>query len=337
MEPNTSFRAIWQYQNLMFMTAGYLEERLTGRSWDDLVKERIFTPLGMTRSLTSIDGMTNADDFAWAYGCRDSAVVRIPYRNIDQVGPAGSINSSVEDMLKYVQFRIDLGEAGGRQLLSKTEALEMQKPQMVIGGAADALWGGFDMIDYGLGVATGVYRGHHAVIHGGGIDGFISQMSWLPDDHIGLVVLSNQGTNNPIPTLIAKALYDRVLGLPPIDWAAPGARDGSGQRSRPPPAGQARGRSEARHLAQPSTGRLRRLLRNPGYGTLVIRTAGNALELVLDDMRAPLSHYHYDTFRVVARPDAGMLQGLVSFQTGANGEIDRVLIPLEPTMARPSS
>lgn len=334
LEPSASFRAIWQYQNLMFMTAGYLEERITGRSWDDLVKEWIFTPLGMTRSLTSVTPMTGSDDFAWAYGWRDSAVVRIPYRNIDAVGPAGSINSSVEDMLKYVQFRLELGQAGGRQLLSKEQALEMQRPQMVIGAAADALWGGFDAIDYGLGVATGVYRGHHAVIHGGGIDGFISQMSWLPDDGIGLIVLSNQGTNNPIPTLVAKALYDRVLGLPPIDWAArqreqdqKGAEQAAARRAALAAERKA-GTSPSHPLADYAGSYV-----NPGYGTLVVRQVNGGLEVQLDDLRAKLEHYHYDVFQLAGSGGGPDLAGLAEFLTNRKGEVDRIAVPLEPSVA----
>ena len=334
LEPSASFRAIWQYQNLMFMTAGYLEEQLTGRSWDDLVQDWIFTPLGMSRSLTSVKEMTSGDDFAYAYGWRDSTVVRIPYRNIDPVGPAGSINSSVEDMLKYVQFRLDLGQGGGRQLLSKGQALEMQRPQMVIGAAADALWGGFDAIDYGLGVATGVYRGHHAVIHGGGIDGFISQMSWLPDDRIGVVVLSNQGTDNPIPTLVAKAVYDRVLGLSPIDWAA---RQREQDRANAERALAQRQRLAADRKPETSPshplGDYVGTYGNPGYGSLEVRLVDGGLEIRLDDLSAKLEHYHYDVFQLTGSGSGPDLSGLAEFSTNTKGEIDRIAVPLEPSVA----
>src|SRR5438093_811307 len=103
LEPSASFRTRYQYQNLMFMTAGYLEEQVTGRTWDELIKERIFTPLGMTRSNTSVTESPKSDDFAYPYGWRDSTLVKLPFRNIAEIGPAGSINSSIEDMLKYIQ------------------------------------------------------------------------------------------------------------------------------------------------------------------------------------------------------------------------------------------
>lgn len=334
LEPTTTFRNIWQYQNLMYATAGYLEEVLTGRSWDDLMRERIFAPLGMSRSNTAITESPKSDDFSWAYGLKDGAIVRIPFRSADHVGPAGSANSSIEDMLKYVQFRIDLGMAGGKRLLSEAQAKEMQSPQMPVGPAADALWAGFDQTTYGLGVGTGFYRGHRAVIHGGGIDGFISQMSWLPDDKIGVVVLTNQGVNNGIPTLVVKAVYDRILGLPPIDWAAKqrefdkvGARQAAEYEAKQA-AERKTGTSPSRALAD-----FVGSYSHPGYGTFVVRMAGGGLELVADDLSAPLEHYHYDTFKVAESPTSGMLQGLVSFLTNPKGQVDRVSIPLEPAIA----
>jgi CubicO group peptidase (beta-lactamase class C family) len=333
LEPTTSFRDIWQYQNLMYMTAGYLGERLTGRSWDDQIKERIFGPLGMTRASTSATDMPKADYFAFPYAFAGGKVVRIPFRNIDHVGPAGSINASVEDMLKYIQFRIDLGMAGGKQLLSAAQAKRMESPQMPVGPAGDVLWAGFDLLSYGLGVGTGSYRGHRAVIHGGGIDGFISQMSWLPDEKIGVMVLTNQGVNNQIPTLVVKSVYDRILGLAPIDWAAR-------QRVIDQAAAKVAADAEAKLAAERKSGTapshpvtaFAGSYRHPGYGTVVIRSGGTGLELVVDNMRAELDHYHYNVYRVRPGAESGMLQGMVTFLPNLKGEIDRITIPLETSL-----
>jgi len=143
LEPSASFRSRWQYQNLMFLTAGYLVERRTGRSWDDLIRERVFAPLEMTRSNTSVRDLPAADDAALGYVWRDCpaekaagmvgtagaagaaapsstecGLVQVPYRNIDAVAPAGSINSDVEEMLHYIQFHIDSGRYNGRAIIS---------------------------------------------------------------------------------------------------------------------------------------------------------------------------------------------------------------------------
>ncbi|MFN0180993.1 MAG: serine hydrolase [Gemmatimonadales bacterium] len=333
LEPTTSFRNRWQYQNLMYLTAGYLTERLGERSWDEQIRQRIFAPLGMTRANTSTNDIVKADDFAFPYAWADGKMVRIPFRNIDHVGAAGSINASIDDMLKYVQFRIDLGMAGGKQLLSAAQAKLMESPQMPIGPDGETLWAGFDLLSYGLGVGTGSYRGHRAVIHGGGIDGFISQMSWLPDQRIGVMVLTNQGVNNQVPTLVVKSVYDRVLGLAPIDWAA---RQRESDRTAAKLAAEAEAKlaadrksgTEPSHPVTAFVGSYR----HPGYGTVVIQPNGSGLELVVDDMRAPLEHYHYNVYRVRPGRASGMLQGMVTFLPDLKGQIDRVTIPLEPAL-----
>jgi CubicO group peptidase (beta-lactamase class C family) len=335
LEPTVSFREKWQYQNLMYMTAGYLAERLSGRSWEELIRERIFTPLGMTRSNTSVTDLPKADDFAYAYAWRDSALVRIPYRNIDAVGPAGSINSSVEDMLRYVQFRIDQGHWNGQQLLSKANEAEMQSGQMVAGGPGGSdVWPSIDLVTYGLGLAVGSYRGAKVVLHGGGIDGFISQMSWLPERKAGVVVLTNQGGNNPVPTLTLSAVYDRLLGLEPIDWAGKQreleamARQQADSARRAFAAARKPGTRPSHPLADYAGD-----YEHPGYGRLTVRAAGAGLELQLDGHRVPLGHYHYDVFEI---GDAGSLvpfRGVVTFQTDAKGVVDRALVPLEQSLS----
>src|SRR5262245_36278984 len=122
LEPNATFRQRFQYQNLMVVTAGLLAERVTGKTWDALIRERLFVPLGMTHSNTSITEIVKGDDFAQPYMPLDGKAIRVPFLNIDAVGPAGGINSSVEDMLKYLQFRLDLGAVNGRQLVPRATA-----------------------------------------------------------------------------------------------------------------------------------------------------------------------------------------------------------------------
>src|SRR5687768_3139337 len=100
LEPSATFRQRYQYNNLMFLTAGVLAERLTGNSWESLVRQRLFTPLGMTRTNTSVTELAASDDFSRGYVEQADKAVLTPFRNIDAIGPAGSINSSVEEMLR---------------------------------------------------------------------------------------------------------------------------------------------------------------------------------------------------------------------------------------------
>ena len=349
LEPNASFRSRWQYQNLMFMTAGYLVERLTSRSWDELVRERIFEPLGMSRSNTSVGDLAGAGDVALAYVWRDCppdraagssrppvrtecGLTNVPYRNIDAVGPAGSINSSVEEMVRYIQFHIDSGAYDGEQLLSKENAAAMQTSQTLVGGSEtwpDEL----GTATYGLGLSVTSYRGHKLVQHGGGIDGFISQMSWLPRERIGVMVLTNMSGNNPVPTLVTRNVLDRLLGLDQIDWIARTKKqqeeaEARREKRRAERAAEQKAGTSPSHPLAAFVG----TYENPGYGRFVVETAGDALEVSIDGFRVKLAHFHYDVFEVEEQPRVP-LSGRVTFLMNATGEIDRMAVPLETNVA----
>ena len=205
----------------MFMTAGIVSERIGGKSWEELVRERILTPLGIERATFSVIRMQEDEDFSYGYTA-DEEIERLPFRNIDAIGPAGSINMSARDLATYVRFHIAYGKVGDKQLLKEASARYMQLPQMVMTGPLQArLQNGPEIGDptYGLGLMVSSYRGRKHVSHGGGIDGFISAMEWLPDEKIGVVALSNTTYSGTVPSLVVRNAFDRMLGLEPIDWA----------------------------------------------------------------------------------------------------------------------
>jgi len=332
LEPTTSFRGRFQYQNLMFMTAGYLTEQLTGKSWEDQVRDQIFVPLGMTRSNLTVTESMKSDDFSYPYGLRDSAVVRIPFRQLDAAGPAGSINSSVEEMLKYVQFRIDSGSAGGRQLVSKAAVTKMQTPVIVANGFSGQEGLELGPTTYALAVAVTNYRGRKLVIHGGGIDGFLSQMSWLPNERIGVVVLTNFSGAN-VANIITNHVYDVFLGLDQVDWigrqktamARGAVRADSVRKARE--AERKPGTSPSHAIADYAG-----TYEHPGYGRVTISVAGNGLELQIDDLKTQLKHFHYDVFEIGDAQTVVPIQGRATFMTNTKGVVDRLALPLEPAL-----
>ncbi|MGQ9471397.1 MAG: serine hydrolase domain-containing protein [Candidatus Aminicenantales bacterium] len=109
---SADIRSTFQYNNLMFLTAGYLIEKLTNSSWEEFTRQRIFEPLGMKSSNFSVTDTQKTDDYALPYVLKDKAVIEVPFRNVDTIGPAGSINSNVIDMLKWVRFHLDKGKVG---------------------------------------------------------------------------------------------------------------------------------------------------------------------------------------------------------------------------------
>ena len=335
LEPSASFRSRYQYQNLMFMTAGYLTEKITGQRWETLIRERIFLPIGMSRSNTSVSDSPRSDDFSYPYTWRNDSTIRLPFRNLDNISPAGSINSSIDDMLKYIQVRLERGEAGGTRLLSPETEKQIQSPQMVVGsGPVD--YPELGISAYGMGLSLSSYRGRKVVGHGGGIDGFISAMSWLPDDRIGVMVLSNLSGINPVPALVARMLYDRLLGLPPIDWVAR-------QRKTDAEVAARRTRELADRAAErkPGTTPSHELsayagsYEHPGYGTLTVRVDGTDLVATLEPgTTAKLKHFHYDVWEI-QEPVLAVVPfgGLVRFVTNLKGEVDRALVPVESNVS----
>ena len=357
LEPSASFRSRWQYQNLMFLTAGYLVERRTGRSWDDLIRERVFAPLEMTRSNTSVRDLPAADDAALGYVWRDCpaekaagmvgtagaagaaapsstecGLVQVPYRNIDAVAPAGSINSDVEEMLHYIQFHIDSGRYNGRAILSKENASLMETPQMLVGD--QEIWPDeLGVATYGLGLSVTSYRGRKLVQHGGGIDGFISQMSWLPRERIGIMVVTNMSGTNPVPNIVTRNVIDRLLGLAPIDWVARTEKQLQDAKAK-----RLKQRADRAAERQPNTSPSHPLsayggtYEHPAYGRLSVQADGAALSVSFDGFNVPLKHFHYDVFEIDDPMDALPLSGRVTFLMDSKGNIDRMAVPFEPSV-----
>jgi CubicO group peptidase (beta-lactamase class C family) len=333
LEPTTSFRGRFQYQNLMYITAGYLTEQLTGKSWEQQLQDEIFGPLGMTRTNTSVTQTQKTDDFSYPYTTRDSVVVRIPFRQLDAAGPAGSINSSVEDMLKYVQMRIDSGVAGGKRFYSQAVNTKMQTPVIVAPGfSGNEATGEIGPTTYALGVAVTNYRGHKLVIHGGGIDGFLSQMSWLPKERIGAIVLTNSTAAN-VANIITNHIYDVFLGLEPVDWIGRqktqlARGQAVGDSVRKARAAERKQGTQPGHALADYTG----TYEHPGYGQVIITSSGSGLELQFDTHKTALNHFHYDVFEIPDAQTIVPIAGRVTFMTNAKGEVDRIAVPIEQAL-----
>src|SRR5690606_29966885 len=121
------------YQNIMFTTAGEAAGRAAGMSWDDLVRTTLLEPLGMRRSNTSVTQLAGMDNVATPHAKRDGRAVPIPWRNIDNAGPAGSINSSAADMTRWLRMLLAKGELDGTRVLSPATVREIQQPHTIAG------------------------------------------------------------------------------------------------------------------------------------------------------------------------------------------------------------
>jgi CubicO group peptidase (beta-lactamase class C family) len=332
-EPTEPLRGKFQYNNMMFMLAGYLVEKVDGRPWEDAVRARIFRPLGMDSSNFSVHDSQKADDFARPYDEQEGKVRVIPFRDITSVGPAGSINSSVADMARWVAVHTHGGQIDGKTIISPAVLDQLHAPQMAIGQPSSKKE--ISPASYALGWATDTYRGHRRVHHGGGIDGFTSQTCLFPDDGMGLVVLTNK-SGTPLPELITRHAADRLLGLTPIDWLAEGlekhtkAQDAEKEAKKKKESVRRPGTKPA-HPLEDYAGDYE----HPGYGELRVELKDGKLVAVINGIEATLEHWHYEVFNAPKADNDPALADInwkLQFQTNLKGDVDAVSAPLEPTV-----
>ena len=347
LEPSADFRARWQYQNLMFMTAGYLAGAVAGTTWEDFVRARIFTPLGMTASNFSVEDSKRTADFAKPYQERDAKVSEIPFRNIDAVGPAGSINSSARDMSRWLLLQTGGGVIGATRVLSAPGLAELHKPQMVVGesGQDPEISG----TSYALGWFVDSYRGYTRVHHGGNIDGFAAMVSFVPREGIGVVALVNLN-GSPLPGIVAQHAIDRLLGLPSVDWSARLLQRREAARTADK-AGRAKAAEERKPGTLPAHAADEYLgdYEHAAYGVVsVTRPAAAAapataakgkpapplLAASFHGIPMALEHWHFETWRATPA-DPAMSERTLSlqFHDTVQGDVDRLTINLEPNAA----
>jgi CubicO group peptidase (beta-lactamase class C family) len=330
LEPSKDLRTVWQYQNLMYMAAGYLVGELAGMTWEEFVQQRIFKPLGMTNSLFSIDEAKELPNCSRPYLERKDEVNEISYYAAQgAVAPAGAIVSSISDMSKWVLLHANRGKIGDVQLVSEGQMMQMHAPQMVI--PETNKYAELTNSTYGMGWFIHSYRGYTMVEHGGNIDGFSSLVTLLPQQNSGIVVLSNMN-GSPVPTLLTYNICDRLLGLEETPWNERFRKDYDEVK-----AAEARGKEKSEtdrvsgtspsHPLEAYTGDFE----HPGYGTMSIELDGEQLKAVFNSMEFPLKHYHYDIFEAhIERFDISLK---VSFSTNNKGDIEAVSAPMEPMVS----
>ena len=204
-KPTAKLREKFQYQNLMFVAAGEAAATVEKSAWDKLIATRIFKPLGMSNSTLSIAQLEKAKDrsFGYSYNFDTKETTRLPYREIVQVAPAGSINSSARDMAEWLRFVLNGGTVNGKRLVSENGFNEWLKPQMKI--SPDGKF------SYGLGWFLQDWKGKKVVQHGGNIDGFNSQVAMIPEEKLGFVLLTNVSAS-PLGNDMMSAVWESMLG-----------------------------------------------------------------------------------------------------------------------------
>jgi len=335
LEPNRDLRREFQYNNLMFMTAGYLAGKLNGSTWEDAVRTRIFTPLGMKSSSFDFgESFKSAGDVAHPYSKDDNEIAHeMPlYAGDKALGPAGTIVSNLADMTQYLLMYMNHGKHGDRQVVSAGEIRQMTSPQMVIHSSDLDPEVGYN--HYGLGLFVSSYRGHKFVHHGGNLDGFSLLLSFLPDDNIGSVVLLNMDECS-LRDVIGYNIADRLLQLAPVDWnkreldrylAFKKADADARAKSYVPRRENTRfSHSIDEYLGEYS---------HPAYGSIFIERGDSDQDLKISyhGMHSNAQHWHYDVWRVPHDPLDLLQETEIMFATNWEGNIASLSSPMEPNV-----
>jgi CubicO group peptidase (beta-lactamase class C family) len=326
LRPTWSFRSQFGYQNLMYLAAGQAVAHVANTTWDDFVQRRIFDPLGMTATGTSWQTAPGKENRATPHATADDAVHPIAWRDIDNIGPAGSIVSNVTDMSQWVRLQLADGRRDGRQLISPAMMREGRTPQTVI--RIDTAMRRFNPAthyqSYGFAWFLQDYRGREVVQHGGNIDGFSALVGMMPEEQIGVVILTNMNGTS-LPTALMNKIFDWQLKAPARDW--------SGDLRAFTLAQQARGLAARKKIEAQRVLGTRPTLPLAAYagtyvdslyGEITVKDDNGKLSLAFGPNRhSELEHWNYDTFR--ARFDAPLLgTSFVQFRLGPTGKVDEL-------------
>ncbi len=324
LDPVSSFRSGYGYNNIMYIAAGEVVEAVSSMSWDQFIDQRIFQPIGMQASNTTIRELPEEGNVATPHARIDGAVEPIAWRNFDNLGGAGAINSNVLDMAQWLRLQLGEGVYEGRRLLDSATVEEMHAAQTVIqiNDEYETLHPETNFRAYGLGWFLQDHRGYKVVQHSGSLDGMRARVGMIPEKNLGVVLLANMTESEMLEALLFR-IFDAYLGVsPPQDWSARLLDVRKEDRA------EAKARRDSVEAAQieetsPSlpleqyTG----TYTNRAYGKATVAEGGDHLVLRRGpEFTGDLKHWHYETFRVTWR-DPYMGKTFVTFALNAAGEV----------------
>jgi CubicO group peptidase (beta-lactamase class C family) len=323
LKPSWSMRARYGYQNIMYLAAGQAVAKVAGKPWDDVVRERIFTPLGMNETNTSTRALARLANVATPHQDIDDTLRAIPWHNIDNIAPAGSINSTVSDMAKWIRFHLAQGKVGDKSLVGVAALSETQSPQVVTPLSADSkqINPYTHLGSYGMGWVIQDYRGREIRQHGGNIDGMSALAAVIPEEKLGIVVLTN-ANGSPMPSIASYRAIDALLAQPARDWSAEYMKVRTKNLARAK-------ETEQKKLAQRATGTKPSLSLDKYvgvyvdsmYGDVQIKQSGERLLASYGTMfDGELEHWHYDTFRATWKA-RNMGKSFMTFALDSDGKV----------------
>jgi CubicO group peptidase (beta-lactamase class C family) len=321
MKISKPIRTAYQYNNLMFVTAGEAAASAAKMPWEELIRTRIFAPLGMTESRIAFADWPASDHATGHRGDVTNGAAIQPMRNYDALAPAGTIKSSAHDMAQWLRFQLGGGVIDGKRLLSEAALDETHTPQTIIpiGPGTRALYPDTNFLTYALGWNASDYHGELLVAHAGALNGFRTNVALLPKRHLGIAILENIGRGSALAAL-RNTILDQFLGAPARDWNMllldNEKKDGLQAAAK-------REEREAKRATAPKPSHdltaYAGKFNNAGFGDATIAVANDTLVVHWERLTIPLVHENYDTFSAIDTVED--IDESVQFRLGADGEV----------------
>lgn len=328
---STSFRSRYAYDNILYLVAGKVIEKTSGKTWDAFLRERILDPIGMNQTVLSVKSLASRANVALPHAPGDDGrLLQLNHSSMDNNAPAAAMQSSVEEMSRWVLLQLNRGELDGKRIFSERQSREMWSMQTIIPVATPpkplaALQANF--AGYGLGWNLSDYRGEKVVSHTGGLFGMVSRVTMIPSKKLGVIVLTNQ-ENGAAFNAITYTVLDHYLGAPATDWVAAQkqALDQRKAEAVKKIESEASKRNAASKPSLPLSSYAGRY-RDAWYGDVIVEESNGKLAMRFThspSLNGVLEHFQYDTF--IARwGDRTMnADAYVTFVLSAEGTVDRV-------------
>lgn len=333
LEPQEPMRETFLYNNLMFAAVGQIIEMKSGKKWEDFVRERIFTPLDMNTTNYTIGDMLKQPDYGVPFReKRDSfELYKIPYyQDTEGVAPAGAVISNIDELSHWLIALMNEGKYNGKQVLPASVLKATLQPAIALPNTAGEALGYWEILNsaYGMGRQTASYRGKLLTFHGGDLPGFHSQISFMPNDKIGVIVLVISDHSAPLYNIISYNVYERLLGMDQTPWSQ---RQLQQRLANKKAATESRAKAGADRV--PNTKPSHALgdyvgdYENAAYGILKIGLQADQLQFGFHDFHFPMNHFHYDRFDTPDDEEYGKFS--VNFRTNPQGDVDQAVISLD--------
>ena len=312
----------YQYNNIMFSTAGEVVAAVSKMPWEEFVRTRIFSALGMTHTRVGASDFKSSDHATGhTYDGKTGKITPHEFVDYGNIAAAGAIKSSARDMAQWLRFQLANGAIDGKRLISADALQETKTPQIVIRmeESSREVAPETNILTYGLGWNVSDYRGELLVSHGGALNYFRTQVALLPKRNAAVVTMTNAGRGYAVIAL-RNAILDRLLGGATRDWNAyllevEKRQDARGETRRKEKESKRRADTRPSRELQAYAG----TYENAAYGTVTVSMENDALTLRYKRLTMPLTHVHFDLFN--AKDAVEDLDEDIFFRLGGDGEV----------------